>query len=307
MSRSNFDPVFLVGPTAVGKSEVALLLASELNAEIVSADSMQVYRGMDIGTAKPTKEERSRVPHHLIDVVEVRQPFDVAQYRQLATAAIAQIQQRSRVPLVVGGSGLYLRALTEGLFEGPGADPQMRAELEMQPAEVLFERLRMVDPISAVKIGVGNKRRLVRSLEVFAITGKPMSSQQKEWDSDNAGKLTMICLERDRAELYSRIEKRVEWMFANGLVEETRRLLAQGMEENSTARVAAGYREVIEMVEGVRGLEETKARVKTRTRQLAKRQLTWFRHQARLRVVRIAESPEQTRERVREQIENAPG
>lgn len=268
---------------------------------------MQVYRGMDIGTAKPTKEERSRVPHHLIDVVEVRQPFDVAQYRQLATAAIAQIQQRSRVPLVVGGSGLYLRALTEGLFEGPGADPQMRAELEMQPAEVLFERLRMVDPISAVKIGVGNKRRLVRSLEVFAITGKPMSSQQKEWDSDNAGKLTMICLERDRAELYSRIEKRVEWMFANGLVEETRRLLAQGMEENSTARVAAGYREVIEMVEGVRGLEETKARVKTRTRQLAKRQLTWFRHQARLRVVRIAESPEQTRERVREQIENAPG
>ena len=307
VSRSNLDPVFLVGPTAVGKSEVALLLAMEMNAEIVSADSVQVYRGMDIGTAKPTKEERSRAPHHLIDVVNVCQPFNVAEYRQLATTAIAQIQQKSHLPLVVGGSGLYLRALSEGLFEGPGADERIRAELETQPAEVLFERLRKVDPISAKKIGVENKRRLVRSLEVFEITGKPMSAQQREWDSDSTSGLTMICLERDRADLYARIERRVEWMFEHGLVGETEQLLAQGLAENPTARVAAGYREVIEMLQGVRSLEETKARVKTRTRQLAKRQLTWFRHQARLRLVRVAESPEQTRERVREQIENAPG
>jgi len=301
---NTLEPVFLVGATAVGKSEMALELAEEWNAEIVSADSMQVYRGMDIGTAKPTTAERARVPHHLIDVVEVKQPFDVARFRQMALAAINQIQQRHRLPLVVGGSGMYLRALTEGLFEGPGADVEIRAKLEAQTIETLFERLKSVDPVTAEKTK-SNKRRLVRALEVYELTGKSVSAQRKEWNRDERERPALICLQRDRVELYARIERRVDWMFANGLVEETKRLLVQGLAGNPTARAAAGYREVIEMLKGVRGVEETRMLVKQRTRQLAKRQLTWFRHQATLRVVEVAETVQQTRERVRALVENA--
>jgi tRNA dimethylallyltransferase len=298
--------VFLVGPTAVGKSEVALLLAEELNAEIVSADSMQVYRGMDLGTAKPTAAERARVRHHLTDVVDVSEPFNVARYRALAVAAIEQIQRRNRLPLVVGGSGLYLRVLTEGLFEGPGANVAIRARLEPLSAAELFDHLQRVDPATAARIDRHNKRRLVRALEVFELTGKSISERhpqragQPQWS-------VMICLERDRADLYDRIERRVDWMFAHGLVEETQRLLAQGLCQNSTARAAAGYREVIEMLDGARGLEATIARVKTRTRQLARRQLTWFRHQARLERVKAEASATQTKERVRDLIENVRG
>lgn len=297
------NPIFLVGPTAVGKSEVALLLAEELKAEIVSADSMQVYRGMDIGTAKPTPEERARVPHHLIDVVEVGEPFDVARYRELAVAAIAEIQQRRRLPLVVGGSGMYLRALSEGLFAGPSADPKRRAALESQPAEQLFARLREVDPVSAARIPMGNKRRLVRALEVFEVTGKPLSTQQKQWSNEQRS--TMILLERDRAELYARIEQRVDWMFDNGLIEETQRLLAQGLAQNSVARVAAGYKETMEHLHGARDLAQTKHLVKQRTRQLAKRQLTWFRHQAKVISVEAGQTAAETKERVRPLIEDA--
>lgn len=291
----------------MGKSDVALLLAEELKAEIVSADSMQVYRGMDIGTAKPTPEERARVPHHLIDVVDVRQPFDVAQYRTRALAAIEQIQQRGRWPLVVGGSGMYLRALSEGLFPGPGADAQIRARLESLPAQELCERLRTVDPASAAKIPVGNKRRLVRALEVYELTAKPISAQQNEWKRPPSDRPPMILLDRDRADLYARLERRVDWMFENGLVEETRGLLRQGLAENPTACVAAGYREVIALLQGRATLEDAKLLTKQRTRQLAKRQLTWFRHQATLSVVRAESTPEQTKERVRKLIEDARG
>jgi len=298
---------FLVGPTAVGKSEVALLLAEELDAEIVSADSMQVYRGMDIGTAKPTGEERARGRYHLIDVVDVSQPFHVAQYRALAASAIEDIQKRGRQPLVVGGSGMYLRALAEGLFEGPGADAALRAKLEEHSAEELHARLKRVDPVSAARIPVGNKRRLVRALEVFELTGKPLSAQQTEWKRAAPERPEMILLERDRAELCARIDRRVDWMFANGLVEETRALLERGLAENPTARVAAGYREVIDWLEGRIRRDDAVCHTKLRTRQLAKRQLTWFRHQAKVRVVRAEASAQQTKERVRALVENARG
>lgn len=285
-----------------------MLLAEELGAEIVAADSMQVYKGMDIGTAKPTPEERARVPHHLVDVVSLKESFDVALYRRLATQAIADIQQRGRLPLVVGGSGMYLRALTEGLFQVPPLDSKLRSELELQPAEMLHDRLKQVDPAAATRIGRQNKRRLVRALEVFQQTGKPISALQVEWAHARPARPTMIFLERDRDDLYRRIEHRVDWMFAHGLVEETQRLLANGLVDNPVAGAAAGYREVAEMLRGAaRTLEETILKTKQRTRQLAKRQLTWFRHQARLRRVQAGATAEQTKERVRELVENARG
>jgi tRNA dimethylallyltransferase len=281
-------PFFLVGPTAVGKSAVALALAVRLDAEIVSADSMQVYRGMDIGTAKPSPAERAAVPHHLVDTVEVGERFDVARYVALARAAIAGIQQRGRTPLIVGGSGLYLRALTEGLGEAPDADPALRAELEAMGRERVLDGLRRADPEAAERIGPHNFRRLVRALEICRLTGRKSSDLRREWTTASGRdgvadpRPLMHGLERDRADLYARCDARAEAMFRAGLVDEVRSLLPRGLAENSTARQALGYKEVVAHLQGEATLEETIALVKTRTRQFAKRQITWFRHQARV-------------------------
>jgi len=279
-------PCFLVGPTAVGKTTVALELARRLDAEIVSADSMQVYRGMDIGTAKSSSTERAAVPHHLIDVVEVSERFDVARYVTLANAAIADIQHRGKTPLIVGGTGLYLRALTEGLSEAPDADPVLRAELEAMGRERVLEELRRIDPETAGRIGPHNLRRLVRALEICRLTGRKNSELRREWDPSRLP--LMHGLDRDRADLYARCDMRVEAMFRAGLVDEVRSLLPRGLAENTTARQALGYKEVIVHLRGETTLEETIALVKTRTRQFAKRQLTWFRHQARVEWIHVA-------------------
>jgi tRNA dimethylallyltransferase len=283
-------PVFLTGPTAVGKTAVALALAHRFGAEIVSADSMQVYRGMDIGTAKPTPAERAAVPHHLIDVVEVSERFDVARYVALAHAAIADIQHRGRTPLIVGGTGLYLRALTEGLSEAPDADPALRAELEALGREPVLDELRRADPEAAARIGPHNFRRLVRALEICRLTGRKSSDLRRQWDRSRPP--LMHGLERDRADLYARCDARVEAMFRAGLVDEVRSLLPRGLAENITARQALGYKEVIAHLRGEATLEETVEMVKTRTRQFAKRQLTWFRHQARVEWIRVAANDE---------------
>lgn len=298
----NRKPVFLVGPTAVGKSEIALGVAERVGAEIVSADSMQVYRGMDIGTAKPSRQEQARVPHHLIDVADMSHPFNAAIYRRLALAAIQAIQQRHRVPLVVGGSGMYLRALTEGLFEGPGADAALRAQLEAETAEALYARLQRVDPATAARIDRHNKRRLVRAIEVFEATGRPISALRNEWSASHRPR--MIFLHRERADLYGRIERRVDAMFEVGLIEEVRGLMTQNLARNPVARAAAGYREVIAFLENRVSREEAIERTKIRTRQLAKRQLTWFRHQATLDVVDALESADAMKEQVVRRIEN---
>jgi tRNA dimethylallyltransferase len=285
-------PIFLIGPTAAGKSAVALALARRLDAEIVSADSMQVYRGMDIGTAKPSPAERAAVPHHLINVVEVSERFDVARYIAFAHAAIADIQCRDKRPLIVGGTGLYLRALTEGLSEAPDADPALRVELEALGRERVLDELRRADPAAAERIGPHNFRRLVRALEICRLTGRKSSELRREWNRDRLP--LMHGLERDRADLYARCEIRVEAMFRAGLVEEVRLLLPRGLAENTTARQALGYKEVIAYLRGGATLEETVALVKTRTRQFAKRQLTWFRHQARVEWIRVAADEETT-------------
>lgn len=270
----------LVGPTAVGKSAVALILAERLGAEIISVDSMQVYRGLDLGTGKPTAGERARIPHHLVDVAGLEESFDAARFVELASAAEADIRRRGRLPLLCGGTGFYLRAWLEGLGDSPAASPALRAELEATPLPELCRELEASDPATFARLDRANARRVVRALEVIRLTGRPISMQRAAWSrgSPSAG-LRLLGLAREPADLHQRIDARVEAMFDAGLVRETQALLERGLACNRTAMQAIGYRQVVEHLEGVRNLEETRALVKSRTRQFARRQATWFRHQ----------------------------
>lgn len=272
-------PLFLAGPTAVGKSEVALLLAEKLNGEIISVDSMQVYRGLDIGTAKPTSAERARMPHHLIDVADLSEPFDAARFCELAHAAVQQIQSRGHRPIFCGGTGLYFKAFLEGLGDAPPSNAALRAALEATPLPVLLEELAARDPLTFDKIDRQNPRRVIRAVEVIRLTGKPFSAQRSTWNDAAVNTGRLIVLIRPKPELDARINARVDVMFAAGLVEETRRLLTHGLDQNPTAMQAIGYRQVVEHLHGDRSLPETIELVKLRTRQFAKRQLTWFRRQ----------------------------
>ena len=287
--------IFLVGPTAVGKSAVALELARSLDAEIVSADSMQVYRGMDIGTAKPTAKERAAVPHHLIDVCDANEPFDVKRFVDLASSIISSIRSRGKTPLIVGGTGLYVRALRHGLFEGPSRNPKLRERLEKMSAAELFDELQRVDPRTAKTIDRHNPRRLVRALEVFHATGRPIRDFQTQSPiTDHPSPI--FGLNRLRKDLYERIERRIDAQIAAGWVEEVQRLLKHGLEKNPTAMQAAGYRELAAHLRGELSLDEAVALIKTRTRQLARRQLTWFRREPQLDWIEIGrdESPTET-------------
>jgi tRNA dimethylallyltransferase len=275
-------PILIAGPTAAGKSAVALSLATRLGGELVSVDSMQVYRGLDVGTAKPSQADRKLAPHHLIDVVEVNEAFDAAQFAKLAQQAVAAIQQRGRVPILCGGTGLYFKAFLEGLGEGPGPDPALRAELEAAPMAELLKELARCDPASFATIDRQNPRRVVRALEVIRLTGKPFSSQRGRWNSGRETRECFFGLARSADDLRSRIDERVRDMFARGLVRETERLLECGLAGNRTAMQAIGYRQVVEHLRGERPLEETITLVKQRTRQFAKRQMTWFRRQFEL-------------------------
>ncbi len=279
-ARPSPAPVFLAGPTAVGKSAVALALAELIGGEIISVDSMQVYRGLDLGTAKPSAAERARVRHHLVDVVELTEAFDAAQFVRLAEAAVRDIQGRGRVPIFCGGTGLYFKAWLEGLGEAPPSDARVRAVLEAAPLAELLVELQQRDPVTYERIDRQNPRRVVRALEVIRLTGKPFSAQRAEWPSRITQHASRVfCLLRDSADLRARIEARVDAMFAAGLVEETRALLARGLANNRNAMQALGYRQVVEHLRGERGLAETVALVKTKTWQFARRQGTWFRGQ----------------------------
>ncbi|HXR04741.1 MAG TPA: tRNA (adenosine(37)-N6)-dimethylallyltransferase MiaA [Verrucomicrobiae bacterium] len=284
--------VLIAGPTAVGKSQIALLLAERLGGEVISADSMQVYRGLDIGTAKPSPAERARVPHHLIDICDLTESFDAAQFARLAQRAAAEIQSRGHVPILCGGTGLYFKAFLEGLGEAPSADSKLRAELEFTPLENLLAELRERDPDTFEKIDRKNPRRVIRAVEVIRLTGKPFSEIRGQRSEVRGQRLEFFCLTRALADLHVRINARVDAMFAHGLVDETRELLKHGLEQNKTAMQAIGYRQVVEQLRGKRGLAETIELVKIRTRQFAKRQLTWFRAQKGLE--RIELKPEET-------------
>ncbi|MGA3283193.1 MAG: tRNA (adenosine(37)-N6)-dimethylallyltransferase MiaA [Verrucomicrobiota bacterium] len=282
-------PILIAGPTAVGKSQIALQLAEQLGGEIISADSMQVYRGLDIGTAKPSSAERARVPHHLIDICDLTELFDAAQFARLAHSAVAKIQSHGRVPILCGGTGLYLKAFLEGLGEAPSADAKLRAELEATPLENLLEELRERDPVTFEKIDKKNPRRVVRAVEVIRLTGQPFSKQRADWNTHHASRIThhFYCFTRTPADSHARINVRVDAMFAHGLVEETRELLKRGLAQNKTAMQAIGYRQVVEHLRGERSLKETIELVKIRTRQFAKRQLTWFRAQKNLEWIEL--------------------
>lgn len=272
--------VFIVGPTAVGKSATALSLARRVGGEIISVDSMQVYRGLDIGTAKPTRAELAEVRHHLIDVVNLTEPFDAAKFCDLAKKAEQDILGRNRIPIFCGGTGLYFKAYLDGLGEAPPSDETVRRQLEATPLPDLLGELEEKDPITFARIDRQNPRRVIRALEVIRITGKPFAGQRANWKmTAAAGNDLIIGLSRESEELKSRINARVDEMFRAGLVDETRRLLPQGLDQNKTAMQAIGYRQVVEHLRGERSLPETIELVKIKTRQFAKRQMTWFRGQ----------------------------
>ena len=273
------ENIFIAGPTAAGKSQIAAVLAQKIGGEIISVDSMQVYRGLDIGTAKPDAALRRKVPHHLIDVCELTDSFDAAKFVQFANRAVAEIRGRKKIAIFCGGTGLYFKAFLEGLGDAPPANPKLRAELEAVPLEKLLEEIRACDPALYEKIDRQNPRRVIRAVEVIRTTGKPFSSLRANWPAQLAisGTPRFFCFTCSDDDLHNRIDSRVDEMFQRGLVEETRELLKRGLAKNKIAMQSIGYRQVVEHLEGERNLADTIELVKIRTRQFAKRQLTWFR------------------------------
>ena len=273
------NPIFIAGPTAVGKSAVAFAFAEKIGGEIISVDSMQVYRGLDLGTAKPTAAERQKIPHHLIDVCDLRESFDAAQFIRHAQKAVAEISARSKTPIFCGGTGLYFKAFLDGLGEAPPADEKLRAELESLPFAALLGELRERDAAAYEKIDKQNPRRVIRAVEVIRLTGKKFSEQKARWGETPSSPVQnkIFCFTREQNDLHQRINARVDEMFAHGLVAETRALLQSGLAENKFAMQAIGYRQVVEHLRGERDLPSTIELVKIKTRQFAKRQLTWFR------------------------------
>jgi len=276
----------IVGPTASGKTEASIRVAERLGAEIVSVDSATVYRGMDAGTAKPSPEQRARVPHHLLDVVEPSEPFTVADYQRLAREAIRQISARGRRALLVGGSGLYFRAVVDDLVFPP-TDPGVRDELEREAvavgARTLYGRLAELDPVAAERIEPDNVRRTVRALEVTEITGRPFSSFAEAWERYPPDRVRAAGIEIPREVLAERIERRVRDQLAHGLLEEVEELVRRGFEGWLTASQAIGYAESARHLDGTSTLEVAAARIVKRTSALARRQLAWFRRDPRIR------------------------
>ena len=281
-------PLALVGPTASGKSEAAIELARSIGAEIVSVDSMLVYRGMDVGTAKPTRDQRAMVPHHLIDIAEPSEPFSVVRYQGLARRALEELRSRRCRALLVGGSGLYFRAIVDDL-EFPGTDARTREELERQAqalgARGLHRRLVMADPVAAGRIEPGNARRTVRALEVAAVTGRPFSSFAEAWRSYPSGHVRVVGVALERETLTDRIRRRVEGMLEHGLLDEVRALLSGGLGGWLTSTQAIGYAEMTRHLRGELSLEEAVAGTVRRTNNLARRQMAWFRRDPRIRWV----------------------
>lgn len=300
--------IYITGPTAGGKSAVGLALARRLGGEILALDSMTLYRGMDVGTAKAPAAERRAIPHHLIDLLDPSESASVGRYRAWALQAVLDVEARGRLPIFVGGTALYLKALLRGLFDGPGADPAIRRELEAEVQAVgspaLHARLTRVDPPSAARLHPNDALRIVRALEVFHLTGRPLSRFQIEHDQPAPAAVPVFALERPRAELYERINRRVVAMFEQGLVAEVRGLTAPPRSMSAVTAQAVGYREVIDFLNGRGDLDSTIQRIQTRTRQFAKRQGTWFRGLAEVRPTPAGDSdPEAIARRIADQIE----
>jgi tRNA dimethylallyltransferase len=289
---------FLAGPTACGKSAVGLELAEFIEAEIVSLDSMSLYRGMDIGTDKPSPKNRLRVPHHLIDIIDPHEEFSLVEYVETAERICRTIVSRNRVPLFVGGTGLYLRGILRGVFDGPAADWEFRRNCELQAQnngpDYLHAELQKVDPDAAKTLHKNDTRRLIRALEVFHLTGKPLSEQQQQAPLPPGQRPQHVYwLNPSRERLYDRINSRVQRMMEQGLLDEVRTLLMAENPISRTARQGLGYKEVIDFLNGDLGMNELVNLIQTRTRQFSKRQHTWFRNLQECRPIDVTgdESP----------------
>ncbi len=274
-------PFFIIaGPTAVGKSDLAVAVAERCGGEIVGADAFQIYRGLEILTAQPSAELRARVPHHLVGEIPLAQSFDVAQYLRAACVRIAEIHARGRVPVVTGGTGLYLRALTRGLADLPGADAKLRADLEKETPAELQRRLTELDPVGAAQTDLQNPRRVIRALEVCLLTGRPFSSFREEWNAAPHNTRGIV-VTLDRATLHARIDQRTAAMFASGVIEEVR---AAG-DVGATAGQTLGFREIRSLLAGQLDQAACRTAIQLATRRYAKRQMTWFRRETALATV----------------------
>lgn len=282
--------IFIIGPTAVGKTDVALLLAKKLKTEIISCDAMQVYKEISILTNKPSSEILKTVPHHLINCVSVAKDFDVALFRNQALKSIKKIRQKGKIPVIAGGSGLYISALLDGLFDGVKKNGRIRRQLEKEAEEkgndYLYKRLQSVDPQAAFKIHPNNVRRIIRALEVFLVSREPISKLQKNreglWGQYD---IRIFCLNRKREELYRLIDRRVDTMFQGGAVEEIRKLMKKKW--GQTARHVIGVREIQDVFSNQHDIERAKYLIKLKSRRYAKRQLTWFRRDHRLQWIQV--------------------
>jgi tRNA dimethylallyltransferase len=287
----------IIGPTAVGKTELSLAIARELDAEIVGGDSRQIYRFLDIGTAKPSAAQREAVPHHLIDIANPDEPLNAARFAQLAWRCIHTIEARGRQPLVVGGSGLYIRALTDGLFAGPSANSCLRTALEAEAdtlgLQALHDRLSTVDPAAAHRIHPHDRVRIIRALEIYALTGRPISQWQCQWQNPIRHKaFVLIGLARDRDDLRQRIAARTAAMLQMGLEAEVRRVLAMGYAPILPTLQSVGYGEIIAHLDGKWDLARARELIERHTWRLARRQMTWFRRVVGMHWISLTETPE---------------
>ena len=284
----------IVGPTGSGKSQLGLILANRLDGEIISADSRQIYRFLDIGTSKPSRSDQEKIPHHFIDSLDPREEYSAGAYGREARGTIIEIAGRNKQPILVGGSGLYVKAVIDGFFDGPGKDVELRNQLETRLKEggssALLANLQKVDPESAATMDASKPRRIIRALEVFYITGKPLSEFHKEQSSAAPFETVEFGIQWERSRLYERIDQRVEAMLEQGLVDEVRRLKSDGYDRNLNALNSVGYKEVFDYFDGDIDYEEMIESMKRNTRRFAKRQLTWFRADRRIKWITIDDS-----------------
>jgi tRNA dimethylallyltransferase len=283
------EVIIILGPTGVGKTGLSILLAQALKTDIISADSMLVYRHMDIGTAKPTAEELEAVPHHLINILSPSDSFSAGQFKEKATDSIESLLAKDKIPIIVGGTGLYIRSLTQGLFEGPGADDVLRktlqAEAETRGVEYLYKKLKAIDPETSMNIDKNDTRRLVRALEVSLKSKNGISELRKLSTYPLDYDFIKVGLIRDRKELYGMIEERVDRMMEAGLLEEVKRLMT--LRPGKTAMQALGYKEIMLSLHGELSLDEAVRLIKKRTKEYAKRQFTWFKKEPDIQWVDI--------------------
>ena len=273
--------IIICGPTGVGKTAVGIQLAEKLDGEIISADSMQIYRCMDIGTAKPTADEQSRIPHHMIDIVDPDENFDAVRFAEMARDKVMQLHQRGVMPLVVGGTGLYIKALLQGLFQSNPVDPKTRERLMKEAVEngsgILYDRLKRVDPDTADRLHPNDSHRIIRALETIESTGRSISEhQQAHGFADEPFNALKICLQIDRQKLYDRIDQRVDFMIEAGFVDEVKKLLGMGYSADLKSMQSIGYRHMADFLEGRLSWDECVRTLKRDTRRFAKRQFTWF-------------------------------